>query len=243
MHQIIEQVVADLQRELGDDLHGILLTGSLADGVPRLQSDIDLFVVIRPLWRQRRTFFVDGVEVELFLNPVSQVRTEFCTPDSPATIAMFAQGRVLFDPEGIIKELVQEAQYVWQQGRPEIAEDTYEHSHLRYTCVDLLKDAQDLLDVDAEAAQLVMFAALQSALEAYYRLQRRWPVKPKYQLDDLELHAPDVAQQVRRILTDHLPLRERYITLSALIDQVLEPVGGRLREWSSPRQAVEEHGE
>ena len=42
--QVIEQVVADLQREFGSDLLGILLVGSLVYGVPRPQSDVDLFI-------------------------------------------------------------------------------------------------------------------------------------------------------------------------------------------------------
>jgi predicted nucleotidyltransferase len=57
-NQIIEQVVANLREEFGLDLLGVLLTGSLAYGIPRLHSDIDLFIIIRPSWRQ-----VGGEEV------------------------------------------------------------------------------------------------------------------------------------------------------------------------------------
>jgi hypothetical protein len=238
--QIIETVMADLQSEFGDDLLGVLLVGSLAYGVPRPHSDIDLFALIRPAWRQRRTFFVDEVEVEIFFNPVQQVRAEFRDTDNPATIAMFAQGRILFDPTGLMKQLVHEAQSTWQRPRPAVAPGTYRHFSLRYTCVDLLKDAQDLLEVDEDAAEWVMFAALQSALNAYYHIQRRWPVKPKYQLSDLEQHAPDLALLVRRMLSGKSSIQERYMALESLIDQVLEPIGGRLGEWRSAPESVAE---
>jgi hypothetical protein len=232
--------MADLQREFGDDLLGVLLVGSLAYGVPRPHSDIDLFVLIRPAWRQRRTLFVDGVEVEIFLNPVQQVRAEFCDTDDPATIAMFAQGRILSDPTGLMKQLVHEAQSIWQRPRPAMAPGTYEHFSLRHTCVDLLKDAQDLLEVDEDAAEWVMFAALQSTLNAYYQIQRRWPIRPKYQLSDLAQHAPDLALLVRRILSSQSSIQERYMALESFIDQVLEPIGGRLGEWRSAPESVVE---
>ena len=238
--QIIEQVVADLQGELGTDLLGVLLVGSLAYGVPRPQSDVDLFAVIRPSWRQRRMFFVHQVEVEVFLTPVQQVRVEFQDTDRPATIAMFAQGRILSDPRGVVNELVQEAQQIWSCPRPAV--DPHVCDFLRYTPVELLKDAQDLLDVDEEAALYVIGAALRSALDVYYRLQRRWPVALKNQVQDLEQYASDIGRLVRRSLNGP-SVQERCASLSALIDQVLEPIGGRLQEWNSPPQALEEQAE
>lgn len=238
-NQVIEQVVTNIRRELGSELLGILLVGSLAYGVPRPHSDVDLFIVIRASWRQRRAFLVNGVEVEMFINPVHQVRAEFQDTDAPATIAMFAQGRILYDPEGVIGQLAQEAQHIWHSPRPAVVAGTYEHFYLRYAPVELLKDAQDLLGVDEEAALYVIFTAFQSALNTYYRIQRRWEVSPKDQLSDLVQHAPELAHLVKRILTGNLPLQERCETLSTLIDQILEPMGGRPGEWSSPQETLE----
>jgi len=180
------------------------------------------------------------VEVELFLNPAQQVRAEFRDPDAPATIAMFAQGRILLDPEGVMQQLVEEAQCIWQRGRPGVVPETYAHYFMRYACVDLLKDAQDLLDLDEAAAVWAMYTALQSALTAHYQIQRRWPVKPKYQLSDLEQHAPDLALLVRRVLNGQSCIHERFAALESLVDGVLAPAGGRLHEWRSVPENVAE---
>jgi hypothetical protein len=235
---IMTTAMSNLHTEFGADLLGVLLVGSHAYGIPRPQSDIDLFAIIRPSWRQRRTLFMEGVEVEIFLNPIQQVRAELHDTDRSATIGMFAQGRILFDPTGLVKQLVQEAQDIWQQPRPPVTPGSSLHFSLRYSCVDLLKDAQDLLTVDENAAEWVMFATLQSALNAYYHIQRRWSVKPKYQLSDLEQHAPDLAQLVRCILSRQSSIEERCLILSRFIDQVLEPIGGRLQEWRSAPENV-----
>lgn len=236
---VIQEVLAQLQKELDSDLLGVLLVGSLASGTPRPQSDIDLFAVIRPSWRQRRTFLVQNIQVELFLNPVHQIRAEFQSPFDPATLKMFVQGRILLDAEGIVGQLVQEAQQIWDQPRPTI--DPRIADSLRYTLVELLKDAQDLLDVDEEAAFGIMIAsALRAALDVYYRVQRRWPAAPKAQLHDLEQHDPEIGRLVRQVLSCKFPIHERCAALSTFIDRVLEPLGGRLTEWQTPKEPVEE---
>lgn len=234
--EITQHVLADLQKELQSDLLGVLLVGSVAYGIPGPHSDIDLFAVIRPSWRQRRMFMVDDIEVEVFLNPVQQVRTEFQMFDAPSTISMFAQGRILSDPECVVQQLVQEAQHIWQQPRPAVNPAMYDR--LRYVPLDLLKDAQDLLDVDEEAAIMVMMAALHVALDAYYKIHRLWPVPPKKQLQDIEAHNQELGQLIRSTLSYRLTIHERYNVLSAFIDRVLEPIGGRMNEWYTPRESV-----
>ena len=69
----LDTVLAALREEFGDGLAGLLLTGSLARGEGDEHSDLDLYVLVDRPWRQRRTRWVDGVEVELFLNPVARI--------------------------------------------------------------------------------------------------------------------------------------------------------------------------
>jgi len=59
---------------------------------------------------------------------------------------------------------------------------------------DLLDDTGDLTEVDDVGAAYLVGITLDAALEAHYRLQRRWAVKPKHALDDLEKHAPHRAE-------------------------------------------------
>src|SRR5438094_5922643 len=98
---------------------------------------------------------VEGVEVEMFINPVPQVRKELQRTES-STIDMFARGKIEHDPQGLIAELVAEARQV--AGRPPSPPtDTY---HVRYRPSDALRDAEDLVQVDAQAANLQLAVAL-----------------------------------------------------------------------------------
>lgn len=48
---------------------------------------------------------VDGVEVELFLNPPAGIRHAFEERES-STIGMFARGRIVHDPVGVVADLM-----------------------------------------------------------------------------------------------------------------------------------------
>ncbi|MEW6229220.1 MAG: hypothetical protein AB1700_14205 [Bacillota bacterium] len=222
----------DMNREeFRADFLGMLLGGSVAYGIPCRQSDLDVYVIIRPSWRQRRTVFVGDVEVELFINPVHRIRKEFKDVDHDSTFAMFTQGRILYDPDGVMASLVKEAREVWEGPRPAVPPGAL--PLLRYVPTDLLKDAQDLVETDEVTANYLIFVTLQATLDAYYKIQRRWPVKPKHLLRDLHDYAPDMEQTVRNILSGEGSAAERCALLSALVGRVLEPVGGLLGEWES----------
>lgn len=228
-------VTERLKEEFGNKLLGLLFAGSAAYGTPMKTSDLDLFVLIRPSWRQRRNLIVEGVEVELFINPVSQIKREFEKLDS-STIEMFARGRIVHDPQGLIAELVAEARQIAERP-PAPPEDTY---HVRYRPSDALRDAEDLAEVDAQAASLQISVALRETLEAMFRLEGRRPPKPKFLLQEVAEHSPDIAADARSVLDGDRSLEARIGLLRALTDRILAPVGGVLVEGETkPEQLAE----
>ncbi len=237
-HQAVETVIEDLKVELGNELLGIVLGRSVARDSQLKQSDLDIYAIIRSSWRQHRAFVVAGVDVVVWINPAHQIQKEFQNTDSPETETLdhFANGRILYDPEGVMVYLMRQAQYIWQQPRPAIP--TKQLPKLRHTPVVQLKDAQDLLQVDEVAATFVMFSTLESILDVYYKLQRRWTVQPADQLRDLHKHAPEIESLVRCILSSNISVKQRCMYLSQLVNQVLEPLGGPLEEWKTDPESI-----
>lgn len=233
---IVEKVVEDLKVEFGNQLLGILLGRSVIRESTLKQSDVDIYAVIRSSWRQHRAKVVAGVDVQLWINPAHQIQKEFQNTDSPETLDHFANGCIIYDPQGVIAYLIQQAQYIWQQPRPAIP--TQQLFKLRRVSVAQLKDAQNLLEVDEKAANYSMFSTLASVLEVYYKLQRRWTVQPKYQLHDLQKHAPEIESLVRCILSNDISAQQRYAYLSQLVDQVLQPLNGLLEEWKTAPEPI-----
>lgn len=227
-------VVERLKDEFGERLLGLLVAGSYAYGEPMATSDIDLYVVVDEPWRQRRNFVVDGVDVELFINPPHKLSGEIIQAGS--TTDMFARGRTLHDPRGVVAELVAEAKAVEERPRPIPLGDDLER--LRYMVTDTTKDAYDLLEAGDEGFELALFDALRWTLRAYYQLSGRREPKPKYVGRDLRSREPALADVVSRILDPSSPRAERWELLDAVAREVLDPVGGLLVESRTTRERV-----
>jgi predicted nucleotidyltransferase len=218
----LEVVVQQLKDEFEEKLLGLLVAGSYAYGEPMATSDIDMFVVVDEHWRQRRNLVVDGVEVELFINPPHRLSAEIIKGESATD--MFARGRVVHDPKGVVGRLVNEAKALHEQPRPiPLGDDLW---NLRYRVTDTTKDAFDLLEAGDEGFEFALNHALHWTLEAYYQLSGRRMPKPKYVDRDLKTREPALGELVRAILDTSNPRRERWERLHALGDEVLTHVGG-----------------
>ncbi len=104
-----------LRNELGARLEGMLLAGSRAYGTPRPHSDFDLQVIADVPAPERRLGRAYGHWVDLSIKSVQHVRGDF---DKPGIAEMFALGRAVFDPHGMLAKLRQEAQVVLDTPMP-----------------------------------------------------------------------------------------------------------------------------
>ena len=226
---VSEQLLA----EFGNDLLGLLFAGSAAYGTPMKTSDLDLFVLIAQPWRQRRNLVVEGVEVDLFINPLSQIKKEL-NRSYNSTIEMFARGKIVYDPQGLLEELAAEARQI-RSRPPKPPTDTY---FVRYKPSDALRDVEDLMDVDPQAASLQLSVALREALEALFLREGRRPPKPKHLLQQVAEHGADIAADARTVLDGSFPLEERVELLRSITERILAPVGGILLEGETAPEPV-----
>ena len=228
---------SQLAEEFRDDLLGLLFAGSSAYGAPMHNSDVDLYVLIRPSWRQRRNRLIEGVVVEMFINPVHQIHREL--DDGPnATVDMFARGRIVSDPAGVVTELVERAQRIADQ--PPQAPDETQLFFIRLRPSDFLHDAEDLVDHDPTAARMLLGTALQAALEAHWHIQGRRAPSPKRRLAALRSEAPALAQDLELVMDPERDLADRVGRLRRLCEQILAPVGGLLLEGQTKPELLPE---
>jgi hypothetical protein len=229
VEQLFDPLIALLRAEFGDELLGMLATGSRIHGTPGPTSDLDVHVVIAQPRRQRRNIVLDGAEIEMFINPDFRVPIYF-QDQHPGTIHMFAFGRAIYDPHGLVARLQDQARALWQAGPP-----PYDHADLwtpRYGTADMLRDLTDLGE-DEAAAGLQIARIVDQLIETHCRLNRRWPGKPKRRLSELATWAPEAAQLARDALTGK-PLAERRAAIERLAEHVLAPIGGVMPlEWQT----------
>ena len=223
-----ERLVALLREEFGEDLLGVLVTGSRVHGTPGPTSDLDAHVIIVAPRRQRRNFVLDGVEVELFLNPPEQILRYFADGRGHDP-HMFTFGRAIDDPHGTVAALQAEARRIWEAGPPPLeAHLAWQH---RYFPADLLRDLEDVGDADEATATLLLAALVERLIATHHAIQRRWQAKAKRRLAELADWDPQAAQLARRALAG-ASLADRRNAAAQLAAHVLRPLGGIMPlEW------------
>lgn len=235
----LEVASSQLKDEFGQGLIGLLFAGSAAYGTPMRNSDVDLYVLIRPTWRQRRNRIIEAVEVEMFINPVQQIRREL--DEGPnATVDMFARGRIVYDPAGVVAELVDRAKQIAVQ--PPQAPDETELYFIRYRPSDLLRDVEDLVEHDATAARMVLGTALQTIVEAHWQIHGRRAPNRKWLLATFHSEAPSRAQDVELVMDPERDLADRVGLLRRMCEQILEPVGGTMLEGQTRPEQLPDDG-
>jgi hypothetical protein len=223
---LIEQLIDYLQAEFGEDLLGVLATGSRIHSTPDPTSDLDAHVVIAPARRQRRNFVLDGVEIELFINPPFQIR-RYMADERAIDPHMFTFGRAVYDPHGVIAELQAEARAIWEAGPPPVTAAWMP----RYGTSDLLRDIEDIAASDEASANLLIARVVEQLIETHCRLSRRWPAKPKRRLAELAGWDARAADLARTALAGDT-LAARRTALEQLAAHVLAPIGGPMPlEW------------
>jgi hypothetical protein len=235
VEQLFSPLIGLLRAEFGDALLGALATGSRIHGTPGPTSDLDVHVVIDQPRRQRRNIVLDGVEIEMFINPPFQIQRYMA--DGGSDIHMFAFGRAIYDPHGVIGRLQDQARAIWRAGPPALAESA--HWMPRYALADMLRDLTDL-GADEAAASLQIARIVDQLIETHCRLNRRWPGKPKRRLAELSGWSPELAQLAGAALACR-PLAKRRAAVQGMAELVLAPIGGLMPlEWRNDWEALSE---
>ena len=226
---LFQFLIAALRAEFGDDLLGILATGSRVHGTPGPTSDLDAHVLIAQPRRQRRNLVHDRVELELFINPPFQIRRYFADELSHDP-HMFTFGQAIYDPQGVVATLQAEARAIWERGPKPIGEN--ERWLHRYSVADLLRDIEDVAH-DEVAVGMLIPAVVERLLETHARIHGRWLDKPKRRVEGLATWDRHTAALVRDCLRPD-PLAQRIDATRRLAQAVLAPIGGLMPlQWQT----------
>jgi len=212
----------------------VLVSGSYVHGRMDANSDLDVFVVTeRSATRERGNTWIEGVEIEYFVNPVEQIRSYFAEErgaKAPCTAHMFVHGRVLFRRGDVIDELRREAQAVLRCASPSMKK--VERELARYHLDDLAKDLDDVhRRRDGFAFETVARDVLSACLNVFYRIRRFPPGKSKRLAAYLSEHDRTFANRFTAA-TMVRGRKARFTALCELVRHTEMLVGGRRpREW------------
>lgn len=176
---------------------GIIASGSIIRGNPGPTSDFDLYVIHAQPQRQRLQRRFHGVPAEIFVNPPQMIRSYFASEHQegrPCTAHMLVTGFPVLVNDPIVAELAEEAQ-TWLQKAP-----TFTAQQLlwrRYSIVDLLDNARDLLTSDPPCAARILHQAVQEILEYAFLANGHFLPRLKELIAKLPEVDPELAQLAR----------------------------------------------
>ncbi|GAA5512246.1 hypothetical protein Dcar01_00960 [Deinococcus carri] len=194
-------------------VYAVLWCGSAARGEADVHSDLDFHALVKGDHRWRSSLMVEGVPVEVFHNPPRKVRAMFAEPDH-ASVAMFAQGRVLVDHPDLAA-LVEEARTLLAAGPTPRPLTPFQ----RHMLLDEVVEARSTQADPMHAFHVVNAAA--RLVRALYATRGWWEVKPRHWLTDLTEKDLQVAHHLHTALNAPRPA-ERQTALEALALCVLE---------------------
>jgi predicted nucleotidyltransferase len=233
----IAAVLADYRRR--PEILAVIVAGSIIRGEGAATSDLDFWIPVNSDYRQRKSFLVGDVPVEIFMNPPEQILNYIASGDYHA-MAMMGDGLLLWvreESRELIIRLRKWCRAGYALGPPALGEEA--RKARRYAIIDQLQDAHDILRTDPAMSSLLMGRVVEQALNLYYAERRIWLPKGKRLLADLRARDPELAVRLERFGSLADP-DKRHQMLLAILDHIM----GRTRygwddwSWESALQRV-----
>lgn len=166
-----------------EDLVFMILTGSFVHGDASPNSDLDVFVILKNsiMWRKRGNTFIEGVEIEYFINPVKQIEyyLEDEYPSSKNTADMFCNSILLIEKiPGELERLRKLAKNAIDKPLPK--PNDYELYMAKYNLDDQRKDLLDAVEEkDPFVFYLVYNQILSECQQIFLKFNQEYRNKPK----------------------------------------------------------------
>jgi len=222
---LLQQIVAEAMHQ--EDVLGILLIGSVARGEALPGSDLDMHFIVAPgSSRKTEPEFRQGILIERSYVDMAQAQAKL--ESNPMSIYSYLDGRILFDPQGLLAQLKEQAKKRFE---------TYQYTKReREGIAYWLKSARLKMDV-AQKADILLKAAFVATTTSWEILVGLWaannkPMPPNssvwFHLKDLSTVPPDCEDMLKRLFCGETHVRVQ--TAINLIDWILPHLTFMLHE-------------
>ncbi len=207
---------------------GLFLTGSFVHGDPGPTSDLDLYIILESSeTRTRGNSFVNGTEIEYFINPIRQVEQYFKDEysDKINTAHMFANSIILYQKGPELQRLIELAQFYVSKPLPDLTE--YDIYLGRYFLDDLRKDLLDALDInDKITFELVSSEIVEQLINNFGKIKKIYPAKSKRLFHQINQIDSSFANKLKNYLECTDKIQKRFELLNECIKHIENLFGG-----------------
>lgn len=219
----------------------ILVSGSYVHSKPDKNSDLDVYVILeKAKTRERGSTWINGVEIEYFMNPINQIRYYFKKETgnkAPCTAHMFANSIIVYQKGNTINQLIKEANVFIKKKMTKM--NKMETELVRSEIDDVKKDVEDVyLKKDFFAFYILANKLLDDCLKLFYKIQRIPKEKTKRlqkQLEQLDKHF----EEIYLIAVTEQNIDKKYQAVNKVVDYIEKLIGGKKpKEWKLRSKCV-----
>ena len=150
MSEIYEEFIEELKNR--PDVLGIILFGSRARGNNRLDSDVDLVVILEKGYR--RTVEYKGSQVYEIIYTTEESAFNYWDSHKDDCAGLWEVAKVLYDKNGTIRRLQEKVNEMLKIGKKAI--DQYQMGQLKFDAEDLISYVKRIVSDDSTTARMML---------------------------------------------------------------------------------------
>lgn len=196
MNKDIQDFIQELTSR--ENVLGVILFGSWARGNNRANSDVDLLVIVTDGYR--RTIECRNTQTFEIIYTTVKAAGEFWQDKKDDCFGLWSVAKVLYDKDGIVEKLKQQAQEIINQGKTKI--DEHQRKQYRFSAEDEIRAVEKMIAHDEATAYLVLSYTVNTLTSLFFDLREFWTPAPKQRLVKIKEFHPTLGQYFEEYYSD-----------------------------------------
>jgi predicted nucleotidyltransferase len=180
MNNDTQEFIEGLKRR--PDILGIILFGSWARGNNRLDSDVDLVVIVTEGFR--RSVEYKNTQAFEIIYTTEKAAFEFWESHKDDCAGLWEVAKVVYDKDRTIERLQTKVKEMFEAGKKPY--DQWHLGQVRFDAEDLLRYVEHELSNDPATANLLLYNKVFALTEVFFDLRQQWTPAPKQRLSKIK---------------------------------------------------------
>ncbi len=211
MNESTQKFVAELK--IRPDVLGLIMFGSWARGNNRIDSDVDLVVILTEGYR-RTVEYKDGQVFEIIYT-TEKGAFDYWESHKDDAAGLWAVARILFDKDGTIERLKTSIAKILSVGKEPI--DEFQLGQFRFDAEDILKYVENILVSDPTSANLILTNKVFTLTELFFDIRQIWTPAPKQRLAEIKKISPEFYMLLNEFYKQHNDMKDKLEVVKKII--------------------------
>ncbi len=216
MNEATNKFIQELK--LRDNVLGIILFGSWARENNRLDSDVDLVVILDNGY-QRTVEKREGQIFEIIYS-TAESALDYWKSNRDDCAGLWEVAKILYDKDGTVKKLQSEVELLIKQGKKSM--NVLQLGQLRFDAEDQIKVSGLLFDEDPTTANFILTNKVFALTSLFFDIRQLWTPAPKQRLEKIKEIKPELYSALHNFYYDGEAFKSRLDSAKKIVDLVFQ---------------------